>query len=65
MPPENKKKKVEELTSLLSSSQSVILTDYRGLSVLEISKMRNNLREKGIDYHVVKNTLMTIAADQV
>ena len=40
----------------------MIFTDYRGLTVAELSDLRSLLREKGILYKVVKNTLATIAS---
>ena len=40
------------------------MADYRGLKVSEIGAVRRSLREKGIHYHVVKNRLAKIAADQ-
>lgn len=53
---------VEELTQKLSQSQLAVLTDYRGLNVKDITELRRQLREAGIEYQVVKNTLTTLAA---
>jgi large subunit ribosomal protein L10 len=42
----------------------VIVTDYKGLDVSAINDLRRKLREENIDYQVVKNTLLTRAAEQ-
>ena len=42
-----------------------MLVDYRGLTVDEDTKLRNQLREAGVNYFVVKNTLLRLAANQV
>ncbi|MEL6398766.1 MAG: 50S ribosomal protein L10 [Cyanobacteria bacterium J06626_4] len=61
---ENKKEIVAELQGLLSHSQLAIVIDYKGLSVAEISDLRNRLREKGAVCKVTKNTLMRIAVEE-
>lgn len=60
-----KEKKVEELRKKLTSASSVILTDYRGLKVNEMGRLRKRLREVGLEYEVVKNTLLARAAEKV
>jgi large subunit ribosomal protein L10 len=62
MPTEAKRAMVAELTELLGSSQTTIVTDYRGLTVAEIGLVRRALREQGVTYRVVKNRLARIAA---
>jgi large subunit ribosomal protein L10 len=64
MPTEAKRAMVAELTELLGSSQTTIVTDYRGLTVAEIGLVRRALREQGITYRVVKNRLARIAAKE-
>ncbi len=54
---------VDQLTELLSQSKFVIATDYRGLSVAEMSELRHQLRNIGTEYHVVKNRLAKFAAE--
>ncbi|MDD2391239.1 MAG: 50S ribosomal protein L10 [Desulfobacterales bacterium] len=54
---------VTDLHEKFKRSKVVILTDYKGLDVSAITKMRRQLRESGIDYKVVKNTLMVRAAE--
>lgn len=53
---------VAEIKDKLSRAQSVVLADYRGLNVAQATELRKQLREAGIEYKVVKNTLTIIAA---
>jgi len=62
---EAKEPVVQEIKQKLEASQSVVLTDYRGLNVAEVTDLRNKLREAGIEFKVVKNTLTRIAANQI
>ena len=52
-----KEKRVEELSDLLRDAKSVILNDFTGLNVADISELRRLCRQNGIAYVVVKNTL--------
>ncbi|MDY6892389.1 MAG: 50S ribosomal protein L10 [Chloroflexota bacterium] len=54
---------VEQLTELLSRYKYIVVTDYRGLSVDEISELRRQLRNIDTEYHVTKNTLAKLAAE--
>ncbi len=56
---------VKELTDKFNSSKSLVITDYLGLNVAEMTELRKQLREAGVDFKVVKNTLATIAANDV
>lgn len=59
----NKKEQVvTELREKLQRSSAAILTDFRGLSVAEMTKLRDGLAAEQIDYQVVKNTLMRLAS---
>ncbi len=60
---EDKKSIVAELKDLLHESQLALVIDYQGLSVAEITDLRNRLRETGAHCKVTKNTLMRIAVD--
>lgn len=60
---ETKKVIVEELQEKFSKAAIVILTDYKGLSVLQISDLRRKLKEADVDYQVVKNTLLRRASE--
>lgn len=62
MPTARKRSTVKDLQKLYSSSSVLIFTDYRGLSVSEITNLRRQLRDKGVEYHVTKNTLSSLAA---
>lgn len=53
---------VSELQEKFSKAQSVIVADYRGLNVAEVTELRKKLREAGVEYKVVKNTLTSRAA---
>jgi len=56
---------VKELTDKFSSAKSLVITDYLGLNVAEMTELRKQLREAGVEFKVVKNTLATIAANEV
>jgi len=64
MPTEAKRETVAQLAALFAASSSSIVADYRGLTVSQIGAVRRTLREQGVHYHVVKNRLARIAADQ-
>lgn len=64
MPRQNKEEAVIKLEEVFSGSTSVVFTDYRGMPVSEMTQLRRKLRERGIQYHVVKNTLALIAAER-
>jgi large subunit ribosomal protein L10 len=59
----DKERVVEELTERLKRSDSLIVADYRGLSVTEIDDLRTKLLEHGARFSVVKNTLTRRAAE--
>ena len=52
---------VAELRDKLERSKAAILTDYRGLKVTEITELRHKLKEEGVEYRVVKNSLIRLA----
>lgn len=56
---------VEEIRQQLEESQAVFVTDYRGLTVSELTTLRRQLREVGTEYKVVKNTLTRRAAAEI
>jgi len=65
LPSEEKTEMVRELREDIKGSNVLLLTDYRGLTVSEISALRWNLREAGAEYKVVKNTLFKLAAEDM
>lgn len=52
---------VEEISAKIKDAQSIVLVDYRGLTVEEDTNLRKALRENGITYKVYKNTMMNFA----
>ena len=64
MPQEKKEETVKRIEKLLSGCSIAIVTDYRGMPVAEMDQLRRRLRESGIEYHVVKNTLAGFAAER-
>jgi large subunit ribosomal protein L10 len=64
VPTEKKKENIDNLQKIFSKANSGILTDYRGLKTSDVVSLRRKLREIGVEYHVVKNTLAKIAAKQ-
>lgn len=63
MPTRQKAKTIDELSDQLSRALLVIVTDYRGLKVGDMQTLRGNLRPSGAEFHVAKNTLTRIAAN--
>ena len=62
---EQKKQVVAELVETLKSAQAGVLVDYRGITVEQDTALRTKLREAGVEYKVVKNTLTRFAANEV
>jgi large subunit ribosomal protein L10 len=58
---ELKKAKVQEIQTKIEAATSVVLVNYRGLNVEEVTELRNNYREAGIEYKVYKNNMMRFA----
>jgi large subunit ribosomal protein L10 len=65
MATEKKMKIVENLQETFSRSRVGVLTDYRGLTTAGLNELRRKLREAGIEYRGVKNSLATLAVKQV
>ena len=55
---------VDSIKEKLEASQSVVLIDYRGLTVAEVTELRNQMREAGVEYQVLKNTMIKRAAEK-
>lgn len=62
---EDKAKVVQDVADRFKRSKSTIVTDYRGLNVAEVTELRRQLRDAGVEYQVLKNTLTRRAADEV
>ena len=63
MPTEAKRATIAELREELAKNQTLIVSEYRGLTVKEIAEIRRALRKQDVTYRVVKNRLMRIAAE--
>lgn len=62
---EEKKKIVREVKDKLEKSNSVVLVDYKGINVADVTELRRRFREAGVDYKVYKNTLFKRAAEDL
>lgn len=58
---ELKKPIVDEISAAIKDAQTVVLVDYRGLTVEQDTALRKQLREAGVGYKVYKNTFMNFA----
>ncbi|MCI5731759.1 MAG: 50S ribosomal protein L10 [Eubacterium sp.] len=54
---------VDEIKGYVSDAKSVVLVDYRGLTVEQDTRLRKELREAGVVYKVYKNTMLRLAFD--
>ena len=59
-----KSARVDSLVSDLGTASAVIVTEYRGLKVRELQDLRRKLLPRGVQYHVVKNSLFARAAEK-
>jgi large subunit ribosomal protein L10 len=64
MPSTKKIERVAELKGQIEGSTALLLTEYRGLTVAEITELRKSLRDGGARFAVIKNTLMRRALEQ-
>ncbi len=62
---EAKKQVVLDIKDKMERAKGMIFYDYRGLTVSEVTELRNNLRAAGVEYHVLKNSMLTRAADML
>ena len=58
---EAKKGVVADIRQKFEKAQSAVLVDYRGLNVAEDTELRNQLRKAGVEYAVLKNTMINLA----
>jgi large subunit ribosomal protein L10 len=59
---DDKQQLVSELAGKLAGAKAAFLADYRGLTVEQVNKLRSDLRNAGVEYRVVKNTLLRLAS---
>ena len=64
MPTPRKVEQVAELVDVIGRAEIAISAQYQGVSMAQQVELRNRLREAGAEMHVVKNTLLRIAAEQ-
>lgn len=65
MPTPKKESQVEDIKSRLSRSSIAIATGYQGMSASNMTDLRARMREQGIEYRVIKNTLALRAASEL
>ena len=56
---------VEGVKEKMQAAQSMVLIDYRGLTVAELTDLRNRCRKEGVEYAVIKNTMIRKAAEEL
>ena len=60
-----KQKKVQTITERLKDAKSIVVIDYKGIDIEEVSQLRNRMREADVDYFVSKNTFIKIALNDL
>lgn len=60
-----KQEVVAGIKEKLEQAQSVVFVDYRGLTVAEVTELRNKMRAAGVEYKVLKNTMVRRAAEDL
>ncbi len=59
-----KKSQVIEVTEQLKNAKSIVLVDYKGINVTDDTKLRADMREAGVKYSVLKNSILEFAAKE-
>jgi len=62
---EYKVKTVENIKERLDGARAIVLVDYKGITVEEVNKLRNQFRAEKVDYFISKNTWIKIALNQL
>ncbi len=62
---EAKKEIVNQIKERFQKAQSVVVVHYKGITVEEVTKLRNQFREAGVEYCVLKNKLVDRALDEL
>ncbi|MFD3155606.1 50S ribosomal protein L10 [Haloimpatiens sp. FM7330] len=60
-----KEAKVQEIREKIEKAEAMVLAKYQGLTVEEDTELRKKMRDAGVEYKVYKNTLVTIAANEL
>jgi len=58
-----KQQEVNEIVEKMNAANSIVVVDYLGLSVAQVTELRKQLREAGVEFKVIKNTIMRRALD--
>lgn len=58
-----KEEEVKSLAEKMKNAKVILLTDYRGINVADVTKLRANLRDTKADYKVIKNNIIKRALD--
>ena len=56
-----KEQNIEEIKEKINNAESIVLVDYRGLNVEQLTELRSRYRKAGVEYKVYKNTMMRFA----
>jgi large subunit ribosomal protein L10 len=62
---ELKKQVVLDIKEKMENAQGMVFYDYRGLTVAEVTELRNKFREAGVEYKVLKNSMLKRAAEML
>ncbi|MGX6978478.1 50S ribosomal protein L10 [Vagococcus elongatus] len=62
---EKKAQLVEEVAEKFNQAASVVVVDYRGLTVAEVTELRKQLRDNGVEMRVIKNSILRRAVEKV
>jgi len=62
---ESKQQQVEQISAKLKASTTTVIADYRGLNVAQVTELRKQLREAGIEFQVLKNSIVRRASESV
>ena len=56
---------IQEIREHIEASQSVVIAEYRGLNVADVTELRNRFREGNVEYKVYKNTMVSLALKEL
>lgn len=62
---DQKEAQVGKIKKMLENAKAFVIIDYKGLNVAEDTNLRNSYRKNGVSYHVLKNTLLKIALNEL
>lgn len=62
---QGKERQIVEIKERFENAKSVVVTDYRGINVADMTALRKQLRDAGVEYKVLKNTYIKIATEEM